>query len=63
MLGNREHIFVAPAAHVQDDQAVRSELLRHFPDAGERVGRLQRRDDAFEFGAELERLKRFLVCR
>ena len=63
MLGDGEDILVAAAAHIEDDQAIFAQLLRHFANTGECMGWLKRRDDAFKFGAELESVQRFLVCR
>ncbi len=47
--GDREDIFVAAPAHIHDHRAALADLLGDIADAGERVRRLQRGNDAFEF--------------
>ena len=57
MLGDGEDVLVAAAAHVHDHQMVLRPLGRELDHLGERVRRLERRDDALELRAELEGLE------
>src|ERR1700730_3102259 len=48
MVGDGEDILVAAAAHIHDDQVVARQARCDFGDMAESMGRLERRDDAFE---------------
>src|SRR2546423_4500914 len=61
MLGNGEDVLVAATAHVHDREIAARQRRRQLLDEGQRVRRLQRRDDAFEPGAQLESGERLLV--
>ena len=50
-LGDGEDVLVAAAAQIHDQQVVSGRVGARFDDLGQRVGGLQRRDDAFEPGA------------
>ena len=63
MAGDGEDVLVAAAAHVHDQQVVLGQRRRQLDDVGERVRRLERRDDALEPGAQLEGVERLLVGR
>ena len=57
MVGDGEDVLVAPAAEIHQHNAALSHRARDLADAGQRVGRFQRRDDAFEFAAKLEGIR------
>ena len=61
VIGDGKDILVAPAAEVHQHDAVFSNLAGDFADAGQCMGWLQRRDDTFNFRAELEGLQRLLI--
>src|ERR1700694_3471212 len=61
MAGDGEDVLVTAAAHVHDQEIVLWHRRRQLLDEGQRVRWLQRRDDAFEPGAELEGRERLLV--
>ena len=62
-IGDGEDVLVAAAAEVHHHEVVLRALGGELDHLGERVGGLQRRDDAFEPRAELERGERLLVGR
>ena len=53
MLGDGENVLVAAAAEIHHHQVVPRQFGSEFDHFGERVGGLQRRDDALELRAEL----------
>src|SRR5215212_8261543 len=55
------HVLVATPGDVDDHVLPGAQLSGHFLGIVERVGRLQRRDDAFQPGAPLERFERLFV--
>ena len=60
MVGDGEDVLVAAAAHVHDDQMVARQGRRDLGDVGQRMRRLERRDDAFEPARQLKRLERLV---
>src|SRR5690606_32600364 len=61
MLGHREDVLVAAPAHVHDQKITLRQCWGKLADVGERMRRLQRRDDALQPRAELEGLQRLPV--
>ena len=61
MLGSSEHVLVAPPAHIHYQDVVGRELRRLLRHVSQRMRRLERRDDAFGSGAQLERVQRLLI--
>ena len=60
--GHREDILVAAATHIHADDVVTGQFWRNLHDMGQRVGWLERGNDALHFTAQLERLKGLAVC-
>src|SRR6185312_14321869 len=58
---DREHVLVAAAADVHHQQIVLRQGRRQLRGMGQRVRRLERRQDALELGAEQHRLDGLLV--
>src|SRR3990170_3933975 len=58
---NGIEILIAAAGEIDHHQVILRLLRREVEHAGERVRRLQRRDDAFELAAKLERSHRLVV--
>src|SRR5260370_37894123 len=59
---DRVHVFVAAPGEADQDASARPELERDHARLVQRVRRLERRHDALEAGAELERGDRVLVA-
>ena len=60
-LADRENVLVAAAAQIHDDDLLLAHFRRALDDFGQRMAGLQRRDDAFKPGQQLERLERLRV--
>src|SRR5207249_4156730 len=54
--GGRVHVLVAAPGQVDDDQPVLAQLLADLQGPGERVGALDRRDDALGAGEQAQGL-------
>ena len=63
MFGDLEDVLVAAPRHQQDDVAALADFARHFARPRQGVGRLQRRNDAFQLRAQLESFQRLIICR
>jgi len=63
MLRHAVEVLVAAAGKIDHQQVIRGFLRRDVAELGQRMTRLQCRDDAFKPAAELERSERFLVGR
>ena len=64
MLGDREDVLVAAAAEIHDDDLVLANGRGELDHLGQRMRRLERRNDAFDPRAELEGVEGLLVgCR
>ena len=57
MLGNGKHILVAAPAHIHDHQVIARQIGCNFSDMGQRMRRLQRRNNALKPRDKLERLQ------
>ena len=60
-IGNREHVFIAAAAHIHDDESVFAKLFGEVIGAGQGVARFERGEDAFEPRAFLEPVQGFII--
>ena len=63
MVRDTVEVLVAAAGEIDHQQVIRGLARRNVAELGQRMARLERRDDAFEPAAKLERGERFLVGR
>src|SRR5271165_7057553 len=61
MTSDRKNVFVAAPAHVHNEEIVRRQGGRELGHVSKRMGRLQRRDYAFQTRAELKGIERLAV--
>src|SRR5215472_17636392 len=60
-VGDGKDVLVATAAHIHHNDVVARQGWRNLGDMGQRVGRLKRRDDAFEAARQLKCFERLAV--
>ena len=63
MVRHQIEVLVAAAGEIDHHQVILRLLRRELEHLGDGMGRLERRDDAFELGEKLERVERFVVGR